>query len=143
MKNLFFLTLLCCFTQTLQSQSDIDYCPQWQNPLPQGNQLNEVCFIDPTTGWAVGAYGTILKTIDGGDSWQRQESGTSTYLYDVFFIDDQKGWAVGGGYFDYGILLSTVNGGTTWTAQRPEWASTYQIVHFIDGQTGCIGGGVG
>ncbi len=31
----------------------------WQNPLPQGNTLRSVKFISPTTGWAVGDYGTI------------------------------------------------------------------------------------
>ena len=33
----------------------------WQNPLPQGNTLRAVKFINTTIGWAVGYYGTILK----------------------------------------------------------------------------------
>ncbi|HEY5499613.1 MAG TPA: YCF48-related protein [Bacteroidales bacterium] len=44
----------------------------WQNPLPQGNSLYGVEFISSTEGWAVGANGTILKTSDGGASWQIQ-----------------------------------------------------------------------
>lgn len=27
----------------------------WQNPLPQGNGLGDVFFINNSTGWAVGA----------------------------------------------------------------------------------------
>ncbi|MCK4548296.1 MAG: hypothetical protein KAW17_12745, partial [Candidatus Eisenbacteria sp.] len=38
----------------------------WQNPLPQGNSLSDVCFTDANTGTAVGAIGTILRTTDGG-----------------------------------------------------------------------------
>ena len=34
----------------------------WQNPLPQGNTLTSVSYIDQNTGWAVGLKGTILKT---------------------------------------------------------------------------------
>lgn len=33
----------------------------WQNPLPQGNTLQDFSFIDTNNGFAVGARGTILK----------------------------------------------------------------------------------
>jgi len=33
----------------------------WQNPLPQGNPL-----VDANTGTAVGNFGTILRTNNGG-----------------------------------------------------------------------------
>ena len=35
----------------------------WQNPLPQGNDLYSVDFIDSNFGWIVGYYGTILKPL--------------------------------------------------------------------------------
>jgi hypothetical protein len=41
----------------------------WQNPKPQGNTLNSVDFVNENLGWAVGEYGTILKTTDGGMEW--------------------------------------------------------------------------
>ena len=34
----------------------------WQNPLPCGNSLNDVCFVDANIGIAVGDLGTIVKT---------------------------------------------------------------------------------
>jgi len=37
----------------------------WQNPLPQGNTLQDFSLVDTNTGFAVGARGTILKTTDG------------------------------------------------------------------------------
>ena len=39
---------------------------QWVNPLPQGNDLNDVIFVDINEGWTVGDVGTILHTTDGG-----------------------------------------------------------------------------
>jgi photosystem II stability/assembly factor-like uncharacterized protein len=50
---------------------------QWQNPLPDGNAIGGVAFADPLTGWAVGGYGTILKTTDGGVTWGEQNPGTN------------------------------------------------------------------
>jgi hypothetical protein len=52
----------------------------WQNPLPQGNTLNAVDFVSPSIGWAVGYYGTILRTTDGGTTWNSQTSGTTDNL---------------------------------------------------------------
>ena len=37
-----------------------------QSPIPQVNPLNGVSFTDPNTGTAVGEYGTIIRTTDGG-----------------------------------------------------------------------------
>src|SRR6266513_2943959 len=41
----------------------------WQNPLPQGNTLQDFSFIYTNNGLAVGARCIILKTIDGGNNW--------------------------------------------------------------------------
>ena len=85
----------------------------WQNPLPQGDSLTDVCFADAAHGWAVGEFGTILATGDGGTTWTRQSSGTSVSLAAVSFADAQRGWAVG----PLGTVLATVDGGSTWTPQ--------------------------
>ncbi len=37
----------------------------WQNPLPQGNLLGRVSFVEANTGTAVGIGGTILRTTTG------------------------------------------------------------------------------
>ena len=57
--------------------------------------------------------GTILKTVNAGESWSPRKSGTSKYLESVTFAaDGATGWAVG---WD-GTILKTVNGGESWTA---------------------------
>ena len=67
----------------------------WQNPLPQGNDLNSVCFIDANVGFTVGNSGTILKTTNGGQSWSSQWIASSIHLYDVSFFDENNGIVVG------------------------------------------------
>jgi hypothetical protein len=76
----------------------------WQNPLPTGNTLNDVHFVDAQTGTAVGQAGTIVWTTDGGVTWVTQESGTTNDLYGVSFFDANNGTAVG----DVGTILRTV-----------------------------------
>src|SRR5436190_5271759 len=48
----------------------------WQNPLPQGNLLASVSFVDANNGTAVGDGGAIVRTTDGGANWSQQTSGT-------------------------------------------------------------------
>lgn len=43
----------------------------WElQPTGQPLPLNDVTFVDETHGWAVGAMGTLLRTVDGGRTWQ-------------------------------------------------------------------------
>lgn len=100
--NLFILFICTIATMQLFAQGlPSGECLTWQNPLPQGNTLFDVHFVDAQTGWVVGDAGTILKTDNGGEMWTPQSSGTSERLYSVQFTDSQTGWAVGFG----GIIL--------------------------------------
>jgi photosystem II stability/assembly factor-like uncharacterized protein len=56
--------------------------------------LHSVFFVDQNRGWAIGSKGTLLGTIDGGNTWQPKSSSTSDVLRDIFFTDDQNGWLV-------------------------------------------------
>ncbi|HET6494096.1 MAG TPA: YCF48-related protein, partial [Thermoleophilia bacterium] len=93
----------------------------WVQPRPQGNQLTAVDFVNRSTGWAVGTYGTILRSSDGGATWRSQTSGTTANLYDVAAIDGRTAWAVGQG----GLILRTGDGGRTWQAQDAQTLSTF------------------
>jgi len=82
--------------------------------------LFDVSFSDVLTGWAVGESGMILKTIDGGISWQQLNTGTnritSEWLYSAHFIDANRGWV---GSENRG-LIHTSDGGETWVKQIAE-----------------------
>lgn len=86
----------------------------WSVPVPNAgasNQLEACTLIDANVGYAVGfnsgVGGTVLRTDDGGLTWQAQVSNTPTHLNAVFFVDSQRGWAVGDG----GIIIHTANAG--------------------------------
>ncbi|MCX7995513.1 MAG: YCF48-related protein [candidate division WOR-3 bacterium] len=59
----------------------------------QGGRAIE--FIDPTFGWVVGDNGLILGTLDGGNSWFQEESGTEAELLEVCFPDPYHAYVVG------------------------------------------------
>jgi len=75
------------------------------------NDLNGVCYPADMIGYAVGVNSggsaMVLRTDDGGVSWQTQTPGTSFRLKDVFFVDPLNGWAVGRN----GTILHTSTGG--------------------------------
>ena len=104
----------------------------WQNPYPQGNPLYNVKFISATDGWAVGECGTILKTTDGGTTWNLQTSGTMNVLLGVSFTDANNGTIVG----DFGTILRTTDGGTNWSTQSSGTTNALYGVIFTDVNTG-------
>ncbi|MCW3023966.1 MAG: hypothetical protein JWR30_3288 [Conexibacter sp.] len=67
----------------------------WGNPLPQGNTLRAMTFSGPT-GYAVGDFGTLLKTTDAGDTWSGLPAGTFTNLTEVQAVDANTVVAGGG-----------------------------------------------
>ncbi|NNJ52873.1 MAG: T9SS type A sorting domain-containing protein, partial [Ignavibacteriaceae bacterium] len=69
-----------------------------------------VSFTDINSGTAVGYFGTILRTTEGGDNWVSQTSGTTNPLIGVSFTDVNNGTAVGG----IGTILKTTTGGATY-----------------------------
>ena len=93
----FFFSLCLCASVAIHAYSQ----PRgtgwiWQNPIPQGNQLNAVHFAkDKLNGVAVGADSTIIKTGDGGFTWQRYTSPIDSTLTDVFVKDRKRVVIVG------------------------------------------------
>jgi len=99
--------------------------------------LNGVSFPTNTDGWVAGEFGIILRTQDGGVTWQRQRNVHNLpkytrpelpeeeairqripplYIEDLFLIDvdfrsAQEGYVTG----ESGTLLQTTDAGETWT----------------------------
>jgi photosystem II stability/assembly factor-like uncharacterized protein len=84
--------------------------------VPASSTLTAVYFADAEHGWAVGQWGVILATADGGETWVLQRSDTSIDqpLFSVYFKDARHGWAVG----LWSLLLVTEDGGHTWTVAK-------------------------
>ncbi|WP_254074233.1 YCF48-related protein [Burkholderia sp. S171] len=84
--------------------------------VPAAATLSAVYFVDSRHGWAVGQWGVILATIDGGENWTLQRSDTSVDqpLFSVYFKDANQGWAVG----LWSLLLATDDGGRNWHVSK-------------------------
>ena len=119
--------------------SSVDAQWVWKNPPTTYNHLYSSYFPTANTGYIVGENGTILKTMNGGEDWEIQASGTLGSLYSVFFWDENSGWAVG----EYGILFKTSNGGEDWQNLSFETSEFMGSVFFTDINTGFIGGSAG
>jgi len=104
------------------------FAQNWQ-PLSSGtkNNLNSVYFVDANIGFAVGDYGTILKTNNGGIDWIAQSSTTRNKLTSVYFVNYNIGYAVGAA----GTILKTSNGGNAWQVQNSGTTELLYAVCFV------------
>lgn len=82
--------------------------------VPVSSTLTGVAFPDDRHGWAVGHWGVVLYTEDGGDSWklQRSDLANDQPLFSVYFRNEMEGWAVG----LWSLMLHTVDAGAHWSA---------------------------
>ena len=111
----------------------------WATPA-QGTTQNLLAtyFVNSSTGWAVGAAGSVLKTTDGGASWFGKTVATGS-LRGVMFINGTTGWIVG----DAGTILKTTDGGATWNPQTSGVATQLNAVWFADANNGWAVGSSG
>lgn len=87
------------------------------------DNLYDTDFASATEGWAVGGFGSIYHTSDGGRIWQAQQSKTLEQLFGVAFADTRTGWIVG----RTGIVLHTADGGQRW--ERQETGNDKHLFH--------------
>ena len=111
---------------------------QWQNPLPQGNALRDVAFVNATEGFAVGGCGTILHTTDGGLNWQNMVNPSTALLCRITALDAEHVWVVG---IDGTILFGGAN--TPWELQTSGTLRELRGVSFVNPLRGWVVGGVG
>ncbi len=84
--------------------------------------LHAVYFLDQNRGWAVGSKGTLLNTLDGGNTWAQRIGATPDIVRDIFFIDARNAWMVCevNAYElktkeqPRAYLMKTTNGGESW-----------------------------
>jgi photosystem II stability/assembly factor-like uncharacterized protein len=89
--------------------------------------LEDLCFLDPLTGYVVGDSGIIFKTTDGGTNWLLLQQGKDYSFKSVCFIDTSVGYVAGGAgvltfghvykrtnLFEDGTILKTTDGGQSW-----------------------------
>ena len=81
--------------------------PLFARKISISDKFYDVAAIDANHALVVGYGGKILKTDDGGNSWNVVPSGTDKALYSIEFIDGKVGWISG----QDGVILHTEDGG--------------------------------
>ncbi|WP_342246366.1 WD40/YVTN/BNR-like repeat-containing protein [Pseudomonas sp. OTU5201] len=121
-----------------------------QSQVPVSSDLNAVSFPSPQVGWAVGHDGVVLRSTDGGLSWERMldarkardllrpgatdsDENDQAVVPDLSFLGlwfttDQQGFVVG----TFNQILHTTDGGKSWVswsdeAENPEELHLYAI----------------
>lgn len=111
MKKFFtIIYLLSGILQLTLAQWELRYPPQ-----PTAG-INDMCFLNPSTGFAVNNAGSILKTTDGGLHWTIFKHYQRDLLLEIKFADDQNGFCISPYSFigDKIDFIYTTNGGDEW-----------------------------
>ncbi len=100
--------------------------------------LKAIHFVDEKTGWIGGSAGTLLKTSDGGGSWQRHKSPTRDQIRDLYFFGKETGWMLcersifGKSGFPPTYILKTEDSGESWKIIDIE-AGRERMLRFVAG----------
>lgn len=79
------------------------------------HSIEATSFYGPDFAWIVTGTGNMLRSSNGGATWEKVNIktilGNNPVGVQVSFLDDQRGWAVNG----QGQIWHSRNGGNTWT----------------------------
>lgn len=109
--------------------------------------FSSIRYSDKKRGLAIGSIvnkrdeiidSLVMRTSDGGDSWQRVVIPTKNELFHLDFNGNSHGWIVG----DKGLVLATTDSGETWKIQVSGVTRALFAVDFRDDNDGvAVGGG--
>lgn len=106
--------------------------------VPTRNTLTSIHFLDDQNGLAVGHDMTILRTQDGGESWQLAYSDPEAELplLGVLFISKTHAIAVGA----FSSMLESRDGGVSWETRTlsPDSMDDYHLNDIFRGPSGAI-----
>ncbi len=97
----------------------------WTLATGLNQDIEDVCYADASTLYAVGGDEKVSKSTDGGLTWSQIYSGTFTRLFlGVYFTDPNYGM-IGG---EDGKVLKTTDGGANWITQN---AFGFALLHGV------------
>lgn len=106
-----------------------------------------VRFADKKRGLIIGSLvnkdvvvdSLVMRTDDGGETWQRIVVPSKLELYHLDFVSSARGWIVG----DKGLILATYDGGVNWQIQDSGTFKSLYNVDFRDSSEGYAVGSKG
>ena len=103
--------------------------------------LKSVFMMNEMNGIIAGVSGSVLKSSDGGLSWNQVSlagSMNSRQYYSIFFTDSLNGYIAGGNPSNDSIatIIKTTNGGSTWSVSKDNLGYCFHSIHFPTANTG-------
>jgi photosystem II stability/assembly factor-like uncharacterized protein len=102
--------------------------------------IQAVHAVDSLVVWASGHRGTVLRSRDGGHTWERLETpaGDTLEFRDVHAANADTAWILSAGEGTKSRIYRTTNGGASWTLQfiNRDSAAFYDCLSFGNGSTG-------
>ena len=114
-----------------------NWTPQYADNT--AGELLDMQFTDENHGWAVGRNGKIVKTVDGGNTWNITVNNPNYRNNNVFFISNNEGWIASQDNSMSGIgtfMLHTTDGGVTWSTQTVPFNYNVKSMYFWDATHG-------
>lgn len=107
----------------------------WQNPVPQGNTLNAIQMLNSSTVYAVGEYGSAIKTTDSGLTWNQLAVNHDNYRA-IHFVNNNTGYILA----TTGNIYKTIDEGYHWQTLSTKFANTYHSIWFVNETIGFVSG---
>ncbi|MBK9227710.1 MAG: YCF48-related protein [Ignavibacteria bacterium] len=127
MKTFYIIILLLMTSITLAQSAWF-----WQNPTPQGYDIRSVTFLDSQTGIAVGNYGAILRSDNGGETWNPVYVNYRNDFLCVRQLSGATAFVTGSD----GIILRTTTAGISWERISSIITDTISSIFFTDQNSG-------
>ncbi len=122
------------YTENMGATWIINYYPA---DISRSVNLNAIQFVDSDLGFVAGDNSTLIKTVNGGQSWKSVVDSGDVNFLDVFFINEQTGFMT-----KRDSVMKTTDGGLNWISTCLCHSSYYffpKYLHFINDSTGFIG----
>ncbi len=107
----------------------------WTTATGINHGIEDVCYANATTLYAVGGDEKISKSTDGGNSWSEIYSGIFTYYF--MGVDFDGNFGIVGG--EDGKIMSTTDGGSTWQTFATGYEN-FQGAHVFNSDSAYMGG---
>jgi photosystem II stability/assembly factor-like uncharacterized protein len=107
-----------------------------QNSLFTSMRFMSIWIVDPNNVYMSGNYGRIVKTTNGGQSWDSLITNTTEQLWGIQFVNPNTGYTAGSN----GKIFKTTDAGVTWNQQNSTVSNAFSSVYFLNETTGFVSG---
>ncbi|MBC8089284.1 MAG: oxidoreductase [Phycisphaerae bacterium] len=106
--------------------------------------LFAVSAVNDKTVWASGSGGVVLRTLDGGTTWERKAVPGAERLQfrDVHALNADSAWILSIGNGDASRIYFTADGGTNWKLQfqNADTSAFFDCITMLDNKRGVVFG---